>query len=79
MKGEHPDVMRSISMLHLKSGGKVIAIGHSENPNSLYDNPQLFPMMFPWLFPYGLGGFGSTLQQQKNTRDCTQKTLANVS
>ena len=44
---------------HLKEdNGHVLAIGHAEKPESLYDNPQLYPMMFPWLFPYGLGGIG---------------------
>ena len=38
----------------------MLAIGHSENPESLYDNPQLYPQMFPWLFPYGLGGVGNS-------------------
>ncbi|KAI0713341.1 hypothetical protein C8Q76DRAFT_620478 [Earliella scabrosa] len=41
---------------HFKSGGKASGIGQAENPESLYDNPQLYPQMFPWLFPYGLGG-----------------------
>ncbi|KAH7905989.1 hypothetical protein BJ138DRAFT_968207, partial [Hygrophoropsis aurantiaca] len=46
------------AMKHLMEGGKVLAIGHSEHPESLYNNPQLYPQMFPWLFPYGLGGLG---------------------
>ena len=41
---------------HFKSGGKALGIGQAENPESLYDNPQLYPQMFPWLFPYRLGG-----------------------
>ena len=47
-------------MKHLKDdNGKVLAISHAEKPESIYDNPQLYPMMFPWLFPYGLGGIGT--------------------
>ena len=52
-------------MLHLQSEGCVLAIGYAENPESLYDNPQLYPLMFPWLFPYGLCGIGNTLQDEK--------------
>ena len=32
---------------HFKSGGKALGIGQGENPESLYDNPQLYPQMFP--------------------------------
>ena len=38
----------------------MLAVGHSENPESIYNNPQFYPQMFPWLFPYGHGGIGST-------------------
>ena len=67
-KGEHPDTMRMIAMAHLNNKhnpGKVLAIGHAETPESLWDNPQLYPQMFPWLFPYGLGGVGNVLHQGK--------------
>jgi hypothetical protein len=64
-KGERPDTMRSLGMLHLRSEGRVLAIGHSEKPESLYDNPMLYPLMFPWLFPYGLGGIGNTFRDKK--------------
>jgi len=44
---------------HLREdNGGVLAIGHSAKPQSIYHNPQLYPMMFPCLFPYGLGGIG---------------------
>ncbi|TFK53318.1 hypothetical protein OE88DRAFT_1711380 [Heliocybe sulcata] len=42
------------------SAGKVMAIGHAEHPESIYNNPRLYPQMFPWLFPYGLGGLSNT-------------------
>ncbi|KAH9946849.1 hypothetical protein B0H21DRAFT_778852 [Amylocystis lapponica] len=45
---------------HFKQGGKILSVGHAEEPESLYNNPQLYPQMFPWLFPYGLGGLGNT-------------------
>jgi hypothetical protein len=44
---------------HLNSEGKILAIGHAQDPESIWHNPQLYPQMFPWLFPYGLGGIGS--------------------
>jgi hypothetical protein len=44
---------------HLNSEGKILAIGHAQEPESIWHNPQLYPQMFPWLFPYGLGGIGS--------------------
>jgi hypothetical protein len=47
------------ALQHLNSNGKFLAIGHSEQPESIWHNPQLYPQMFPWLFPYGLGGVGS--------------------
>ncbi|KZS86312.1 hypothetical protein SISNIDRAFT_421058, partial [Sistotremastrum niveocremeum HHB9708] len=31
-------------------------MSHSKSPESIYDNPGLYPSAFPWLFPYGLGG-----------------------
>ncbi|KAA1479920.1 hypothetical protein DENSPDRAFT_789694, partial [Dentipellis sp. KUC8613] len=46
-------------MKHLLDGGKVLGIGHSEIPQSIYNNPHLYPQIFPWLFPYGLGGIGN--------------------
>src|SRR5882762_6611769 len=54
-----PTALAARAARHLKQdGGKVLAISHAEKPESMYDNPQLYPMMFPWLFPYGLGGIG---------------------
>ena len=31
---------------HFKSGGKVLGIGQSAEPESIYNNPQLHPQMF---------------------------------
>lgn len=50
--------LKAIATDYITSGGKVLAIGNSEVPESIYDNPQLYPQIFPWLFPYGLGGIG---------------------
>ena len=44
--------MKAIALKHLTSDGKILAIGHASEPESIYNNPQLFPQMLPWLFPY---------------------------
>src|SRR6266478_5064490 len=51
--------LKAIAMNHLNNQGKILAIGHEEKPESIYNNPKLYPQMFPWLFPYGFGGFGN--------------------
>jgi hypothetical protein len=63
--GEHLDTkssneLKAIALQHLNKGGKVLAIGHASQPESIYKNPELYPQIFPWLFPYGLGGIGTT-------------------
>jgi hypothetical protein len=55
--------LKAIALKHLTSNGKILAIGHAEQPQSMYNNPQLFPQIMPWLFPYGLGGIGNDLQK----------------
>lgn len=50
------EALRARALNHLTNQGKVLGIGRSSQPETLYDNPQLYPQMFPWLFPYGLGG-----------------------
>ncbi|KAI0743312.1 hypothetical protein BC629DRAFT_1247609, partial [Irpex lacteus] len=45
---------------HLKSGGNILAVGRDASPQSIYNNPSLFPGLFPWLFPYGFGGFDNS-------------------
>jgi hypothetical protein len=55
-----PNAIKALALRHLNSGGKVLAVGHSDRIESLWNNPQLYPQMFPWLFPYGVGGIGTT-------------------
>ena len=55
--------IKAIALQHLTSDGKILAIGHEKQAQSIYKNPQLFPQMMPWLFPYGLGGIGNFVQQ----------------
>ena len=54
-----PSALKAMALRHLNSGGRMLAVGHSDKFESMYNNPQLYPQMFPWLFPYGLGGIGS--------------------
>src|ERR1700678_3111244 len=54
-----PSALKAMALRHLNSGGKMLAVGHSDKIESMWNNPQLYPQMFPWLFPYGLGGIGS--------------------
>ena len=54
-----PSALKAMALRHLNSGGKMLAVGHSEKFESMWNNPQLYPQMFPWLFPYGLGGIGT--------------------
>ena len=69
-----PKAIVAKAVKHLKEeGGKVLAISHAENPESIYDNPQLYPMMFPWLFPYGLGGIGSFHDEDVEMSDLMHK------
>jgi len=52
--------LKALALKHLTSDGKILAIGHAQEPESIYKNSQLFPQMMPWLFPYGLGGIGNS-------------------
>ncbi|TFK59754.1 hypothetical protein BDN72DRAFT_737520, partial [Pluteus cervinus] len=55
---ESSDKIKAIALKHMNSGGKMLAIGHEKNPQTLFENQQLYPQLFPWLFPYGFGGLG---------------------
>jgi hypothetical protein len=59
------EALKAAALKHLNIGGSMLAVGHSSKPESMYNNPQLYPQMFPWLFPYGLGGIGSTALSDK--------------
>ena len=58
-------VLKMVAMEHLTDMGQFLAVGHSEEPEGIWQNPALYPQMFPWLFPYGLGGNGD--QRHKGT------------
>ena len=55
-----PNALKALALRHLNSNRKMLAVGHSDRPQSMWNNPQLYPQMFPWLFPYGLGGIGAS-------------------
>jgi len=59
------ETLKAIAAKHLDNGGKVLAIGHFKEPQSIWKNPKLYPQMFPWLFPYGLGGIGHERQKHR--------------
>jgi hypothetical protein len=59
------DAIKARALKHLTSNKKIMFAGHSQQPNSIYNNPQLFPAMLPWLFPYGLGGIGNDMIPHK--------------
>ncbi|KAJ7922081.1 hypothetical protein B0H13DRAFT_1603985, partial [Mycena leptocephala] len=43
---------------HLARKGHTLGVGQSDEPETMFHNPQLYPQMFPWLFHYGLGTSG---------------------
>ena len=55
--------LKAIALKHITDNKSVLAIGHKNEPESIYRNPQLFPQMLPWLFPYGLGGIRNTREK----------------
>lgn len=59
LEGMSMATRKAVALHHLRVGGSVLAIGHEEKPESMYDNPQLYPQIFPWIFPYGTGGMGN--------------------
>jgi uncharacterized protein DUF6570/helitron helicase-like protein/PIF1-like helicase len=52
--------LKGIALRHWNNRGAALAISHDASPQTIYNNPSLYPQIFPWLFPYGLGGIGST-------------------
>ncbi|KZP19663.1 hypothetical protein FIBSPDRAFT_911333 [Athelia psychrophila] len=66
--------LKAKAAIHLKEErAGVLVIRHSEELVSMYDNPQLYPMMFPWLFPYGLGGIGGLHNAELSMLDTMHK------
>jgi len=38
-----PNALKALALRHLDSGGKVLAIDHSDQLESIWNNPQLYP------------------------------------
>ena len=57
--------LKGIALRHWNNRGAALAISHDDSPQSIYNNPNLYPQIFPWLFPYGLGGIGATKLSEK--------------
>src|SRR6266540_2011823 len=55
------EALKAAALKHLNIGGSMLAVGHGSEPESIYNNPHLYPQMFPW----GLGGIGSTALSDK--------------
>jgi hypothetical protein len=69
-----PKTLIARAMKHLtEDKGGVLAISHDKKMQSIFNNPQLYPMMFPHLFPYGLGGIGSINKDKMRISDIMHK------
>ena len=42
-----PNALKALALRHLNSSGKMLAVGHSDKPQSMWNKPQLYPQMFP--------------------------------
>jgi len=58
------ETLKALAAKHLDDGGKVLAIGHYPEPQSIWKNPKLYPQMF-MAFPYGLGGLSHQVHKYK--------------
>ncbi|KAH7877450.1 uncharacterized protein C8R40DRAFT_1039794, partial [Lentinula edodes] len=69
------EAQKAQAIKHLDAGRKFLRMSHAQNPESLYNNPHLYPKMFPWLFPFGLGGIGGTRLPSNKLSDEKHKSL----
>ena len=75
IENKSTQALRAIALKHMLEGGKALGVGYSDKPESIYDNPQLYPQIFPCLFPYGLGGIGNDRGVQKVSDKLRKKQL----
>jgi len=61
------DAIKTVALNHLVNDGKAMFVGHSKNPESIFNNARLYPSMMPWLFPYGKGAIGQELMKKKHS------------
>ena len=57
--------LKGIALKHWNNKGAALSMSHAAEPQSIYNNPNLYPQIFPWLFPYGLGGIGNGTLSEK--------------
>ena len=62
LAGKTTEQLKSLAFNHMENNGSALGIGHAAEPESIFDNPDLYPLAFPWLFPYGLGGIKNDKQ-----------------
>jgi len=60
--GKTTEQLKSLVLNHMENNGFALGIGHAAEPESIFNNPDLYPLAFPWLFPYGLGGIKNDKQ-----------------
>ena len=56
LAGKTTEQLKGLAINHMENNGFALGIGHAAEPESIFNNPDLYPLAFPWLFPYGLGG-----------------------
>ena len=47
------------------NGSQTVVSSDSDQLQSIWNDPQLYPQMFPWLFPYSHGGIGAASLSHK--------------
>ena len=62
LSGKTTEQLKSLALNHMENDGFALGIGHAAEPESIFNNPDLYPLAFPWLFPYGLGGIKNDRQ-----------------
>ena len=69
------EAMKARALEHLMKDGKIMFVGHSKDPLTIFKNPRMFPSMFPWLFPYGLGGLAQSRFEGKLSSSAHKRYL----
>ena len=65
------DVMNASDRLCVEQLG----VGHTEQPEFLFQNERLFSSLLPWLFPYGKEEIGQYLMKEKFSENNQKKYL----
>ena len=65
------ETLKALAAKHLDDGGKILAIGHSQEPQSIWKNPKLYLKCFHGFFHMVLVGLA---MKSKNTNYQMQST-----